>query len=117
MNYNEEIILKRIEEIGLKQFIHLDGLEVRKYNILFRELVKLVSMLRDQNEDRRIILKKHYSHSNLQVRLNAAKNTLAVYPEEARAQLRAIELTNRHPQAMDAGMCLSNLENGIFKPT
>ncbi len=46
-----------------------------------------------------------------------AKLTLAVAPIEARAQLEAIAASKWFPQAGDAGMSLSNLDNGIFKPT
>ena len=52
----------------------------------------------------------------MQVRLNAAKSTLAVAPEAARQELRAIADSREYPQA-DAGMCLGNLDEGIFKPT
>ncbi|MFO1149189.1 MAG: DUF2019 domain-containing protein [Alsobacter sp.] len=113
----ESKILDEIEEIGKKQFVHLDGLEVTKYNKLFDRLIQLVVELKNRPGDRRVILKNHYRHPNLQVWLNAATHTLAVAPEDARAELKAIEETNRHPQAMDAGMRLHNLETGFFKPT
>jgi hypothetical protein len=116
-DWNEDSIMKRIEEIGFKQFFHLDRLEIKKYNLLFKELKNLIEELKKRPGDRRVILRAHYRHENLQVWLNAAKHTLAVFPDEARAQLEAIEQTNRHPQAMDAGMCQYNLDTGIFKPT
>jgi hypothetical protein len=57
-----------------------------------------------------------YGHQSMQVRLNAAKSTLAVAPEAARQELRAIADSREYPQAGDAGMCLRNLDEGIFKP-
>jgi hypothetical protein len=58
-----------------------------------------------------------YGHPNMQVRLKAAKNTLAVAPQAAREQLEAIVASDWQPYAGDAGMCLWALDEGIFKPT
>jgi hypothetical protein len=60
---------------------------------------------------------KLYEYPNMQVRVQVAKLTLAVAPVEARRQLEAIAETHWMPQAGDAGMCLTNLDRGIFKPT
>jgi hypothetical protein len=58
-----------------------------------------------------------FEHPNMQVRLNAAKATLAVAPKAARQALEAIAASRHHPQAGDAGMSLWNLDEGVFKPT
>jgi hypothetical protein len=47
----------------------------------------------------------------------AAKLTLAVAPAAARQMLESIQNSDEQPQAMDAGMCLWNLDRGVFKPT
>ena len=47
----------------------------------------------------------------------AAKETLAIAPVAAKQLLAAIRESNEQPQAMDAGMCLWNLDRGVFKPT
>jgi hypothetical protein len=52
---------------------------------------------------------RFYAHENFQVRLNAAKATLAVARAEAEAQLEAIAASNHMPQAGAAGMALSML--------
>jgi len=57
-----------------------------------------------------------YRHANAQVRLAAAKATLAVAPEDARQMLQRIADSGEFPQAGDAGMCLVALDRGIFKP-
>ena len=58
-----------------------------------------------------------YNYPNMQVRVQAAKLTLAVAPVAARQEPEAIAETHWMPQAGDAGMSLSNLDRGIFKPT
>jgi len=57
-----------------------------------------------------------FDHDNFQVRLNAAKRTLAVAPMEARRVIQWIFDSKIYPQAGDVGMCLSNLDDGTFKP-
>ena len=52
----------------------------------------------------------------MQVRLNAAKLTLAVAPKAAREALEAIASSHHYPQAGDAGMTLFALDDGIFEP-
>jgi hypothetical protein len=53
----------------------------------------------------------------MQVRIKAAKNTLAIEPDAARNLLKEIQASKHYPQAMEAGMSLWNLETGVFKPT
>lgn len=52
----------------------------------------------------------------MQVRLEAAKWSLGIAPDAARKVLEEIEASKWQPQAMDAGMTLWNLDEGIFKP-
>jgi hypothetical protein len=58
-----------------------------------------------------------YDRRNAQVRLTAAKATLAVAPKAARVQLQKLRRLREFPQAGDAGMTLRALDDGIFKPT
>ena len=51
------------------------------------------------------------------MRLNAVKNTLALAPEEGRRTLQAVADSKNYPYAGDAGMTISALDRGIFKPT
>lgn len=55
-------------------------------------------------------------HANPQVRLRAAKNVLAIAPDEALAALKELADPQLYTQALDAGMTLWNLETGVFVP-
>jgi len=57
-----------------------------------------------------------YTYPNMQVRVKAAKATLAVAPAAAREQLEKIAASDWQPQAGEAGMSLWNLDRGVFKP-
>lgn len=69
-----------------------------------------------KSRGQRHLLMRFYDHPNMQVRLNAAKATLVVAPDEARHQLEAIRSSKLNPQAADAGMAIRTLERGAFKP-
>jgi hypothetical protein len=56
-------------------------------------------------------------HPNAQVRITSDKATLAIAPVEARAALERLAKSLDSPQRLDAGMCLWNMDRGIFKPT
>jgi hypothetical protein len=84
---------------------------------LFWRLMDIVDELKTRPGDQRTALTALYSHANMQVRLRAAKNTLAVAPHAARAQLEAISVSGWQPQAGDAGMSLRALESGDWRPT
>jgi hypothetical protein len=88
-----------------------------KFNRLFRQMMEVVDELKSRDGDQRGELLRLYHHANMQVRLQAARLTLAVAPAEARTQLEAIAGSKWYPQAGDAGMCLSNLDSGFFKPS
>jgi hypothetical protein len=90
---------------------------VAKYNRLFDQKILIVEELKSRGDDQRRVLLKLFGHQNMQVRLNAAKATLAVAPQEARALLQKIADSNVFPQAGHAGMSLVNLDRGIYKPT
>ncbi|MET0724159.1 MAG: DUF2019 domain-containing protein [Tardiphaga sp.] len=87
-----------------------------KFNRLFDRMMDVANELKSRDGDQRTALLRLFSHPNMQVRLQAAKLTLAVAPVEARAQLQAIADSKWFPQAGDAGMSLWNLERGVFKP-
>jgi|SRR5579872_3395899 len=82
---------------------------------LFDEKTEIENELKRRPGDQRRSLMALYNHPNMQVRLNAAKATLAVAPEAARRVVEAIAET-QYPQAGDAGMCLWALDKGIFVP-
>ncbi|OYX65517.1 MAG: hypothetical protein B7Y95_24255 [Rhizobiales bacterium 32-66-11] len=103
--------------IGILQYNALDLGQIDKYNRLFKERIKIENELKSRPGDERRALKVLYGYPNMQVRLNAATATLAVAPEAARQLLEEIHTSQWPPQALDAGMRLRNLDNGVFKPT
>ncbi|WP_045368030.1 DUF2019 domain-containing protein [Methyloceanibacter caenitepidi] len=87
------------------------------YNQLFRKEQAVVGELRSRPQDARRVLTTLYNHDSQWVRMNAAKNTLALAPDQALRVLQAIEASKLQPYAGHAGMTLWTLEEGIFKPT
>ncbi|SDB31528.1 DUF2019 domain-containing protein [Bauldia litoralis] len=90
--------------------------DIGKYNRLVDDIIAVEAELKSRAGDQRTALMKLYDHPNMQVRLNAAHATLAVAPEAARALLMTIRESRWMPQAMQAGMSLRNLENGVYRP-
>jgi hypothetical protein len=112
-----EQLLARFAEIGVSQDGALLEDEIGKFNHLFDGLMAVEAELKARTGDQRRALMRLYDHPNMQVRLNAAKATLAVSPQAARRTVEAIASSRHFPQAGDAGMSLANLDRGIFKPT
>lgn len=108
-------LVKLFEDIAIGQFEADELGDTRKINRLYdrKELVEAELKLRPG--DHRRVLMTLYDHPNVQVRLNAAKSTLAVAPVAARQLIQAIADSKEYPQAGDAGMCLWTLDEGIFK--
>jgi hypothetical protein len=90
--------------------------EIGKFNSLYRQMDATEKELRGRGREARLALLRLYDHPNMQVRLNAAKRTLGVAPEAARKVIQEIYDSKWYPQAGDAGMTLSNLDRGVFKP-
>lgn len=90
---------------------------ISKVNRLYDRIELVKEELKRRPGDQRKELIKLYQHPNMHVRLKAATATLAVVPQAARAQLEEIRAANWQPQSLDAGMCLRNLDAGIFQPT
>jgi Domain of unknown function (DUF2019) len=109
-------LISRYIAIGIEQDEAILKRNNKKYNQLFQEKIRITEELKARNGDLRTALLDLYDHPNMQVRLNAAKGTLAVAPTAAKELLRAIHQSGWQPQAGDAGMCLWTLEEGIFKP-
>ncbi|MCF8478520.1 MAG: DUF2019 domain-containing protein [Pseudolabrys sp.] len=90
---------------------------VSKVNKLFRSLTAVEAELKSRSGDQRHVLVPLFAHPNPHVQLKAAKATLAIAPAAARQVLEVIAETCYGPQKLEAGMTLSNLDAGIFKPT
>jgi hypothetical protein len=113
---NDELV-SRFVDIGLAQEEALVYGEIAKFNRLYEKKDHVVDELRSRPGDQRRALLSLYDHPNLQVRLIAVKNSLALAPDEGRRVLQAIADSREYPQAGDAGMSLWALDEGIFKPT
>jgi hypothetical protein len=110
-------LVQRFLAITLEQNRAINADDNATYNSLFRSMRAVEEVLKHFPGDQRRALIPLYEHANAQVRLAAAKATLAVAPAAARRMLQAIADSNDNPQAGDAGMCLVALDRGIFKPT
>lgn len=112
----QELVQKYIE-IGLAQDEALLMDEYGKFNRLFESMRAIEKELQSRDGDQRGILLGLLTHPNEQERLNTAKATLAIAPDEARRTLELLARARLGPQSGDAGMCLWTLDEGIFKPT
>jgi Domain of unknown function (DUF2019) len=109
-------LVDRFAELGIFQAqAELYG-EISKYNRLFKEMTTVGQELRIRGREARLAVQRLYDHPNMQVRLQAAIETLAVAPEAARQVIEDISKSACFPQAGDAGMALWRLDTGAFKP-
>lgn len=112
-----EQLVAAFEKLAIEQDRALLSNAQSKVNRIFWELEALEYELKMRSGDMRSALLALYSHENMQVRVKAAKATLAIAPEAGRAQLQAIRASGWQPQALEAGMSLVHLDRGIYKPT
>lgn len=110
-------LVARFAQIAVAQDEALLGGEIAKFNQLFGVMEEVSNELKSREGDQRRALMSLYQSPNMQVRLKAAKHTLAVSPAEARMQIQEIAESQWFPQAGDAGMCLALLDDGTFKPS
>ena len=114
MNTND--LVELFAQIGVAQGQALQRAEHAKFNRLFRQMSAVSDALKSRDGDQRRALMALYDYQDMQVRLKAAKHTLAVAPVEARRLLQTIADSNWMPQAGEAGMSLWNLDRGVYKP-
>lgn len=110
-------LVKHFATLALKQDNALLVEDQHELNRLFWLLEAVEQELKDRDGDQRVALTELYEHPNAQVRVKAAKATLAVAPQSARRMLQRIVDLREFPQAGEAGMSLWNLDRGIYKPT
>lgn len=116
-NISVNELVERFAALGVGQFqAELHG-DIGKENRLLLQMRDVAEELKRRRGDQRTALLPLFEHPNIQVRLMAAKLTLAVAPAAARQMLQDIKDSKQQPQAMDAGMSLWNLDQGVFKPT
>jgi hypothetical protein len=109
-------LVDRFAIICVKQDQALFENEIAEFNRLYDQMAEIRDELKARHGDQRSALLALFDHQNLQVRLQAAKATLAVAPVAARRMIELIQEWGRQPYAGDAGMCLVNLDRGIFVP-
>jgi hypothetical protein len=112
-----EQLVERFVQICLDQDQALLHEDIQEVNRLFAELKAVERALKERPNDQRRMLIPLYKHDNMQVRVKAAKATLATAPDAAHGVLEAIRASNWQPQALEAGMSIRNLKEGIYKPT
>lgn len=91
--------------------------DVKEGNRLYWKITAIADELKSRPGDQRHALLPLLDHPNPQVQLKAAKATLAIAPAAARHVLEVLAETCYGPQKLEAGMSLSNLDAGIYKPT
>ncbi len=109
-------LVQLFSDLSVQQDMALLSNTQREVNRLFWRIDAVEEELKSRPGDQRRALLALYGHRNMQVRLKAARATLAIVPPIARAQLEAIEASGWQPQAGDAGMSILNLDRGIYKP-
>lgn len=112
---NDQLV-ERFVEIAVQQEEALLRDEIAKFNKLFSQMNAVDQELRSRPGDQRRLLLRLYDHPNVQVRLKAAKKTVAIAPDDARAVLESIASSRKFPRAGEAGLSLVNLDSGVFKP-
>lgn len=116
-NMSIAALVFRFAELAVEQDRALLGFDTKEVNRIFWRLKEIEDELKSRHGDQRRALMSLYDHPNPQVRVKAAKATLAVAPEAARAVLEEIAAAKNQPQALEAGMSLFNLDSGVYKPT
>jgi Domain of unknown function (DUF2019) len=104
-------------DVSLREADAVERGEIAKVRKLFDERMQIDRSIRSRGLQARKSLIPLLKHRNAQVRLNAAKQLLAVAPKEARATLEDLAAHGPSQQRGEAGMCFWYMENGIFKPT
>ncbi|MBX9710081.1 MAG: DUF2019 domain-containing protein [Xanthobacteraceae bacterium] len=112
-----EELVARFTAIALKQHEAVLYRQTTKYNRLYDQVVAVKDELKSRNDDERRALTSLYTYPNAMVRLQAARANLALGYTEARNVIQSIVDSDDQPLAFHAGMTLSNLDRGFYKPT
>lgn len=109
-------LVDRFTEIALAQDKAIEEDNNAQFRRLYAQMQLVDQELRSRGREARLALMRLYDYPNMQVRLKAATYTLGVAPEAARRLIQAIADSQWPPQALEAGMRIFNLDNGVFKP-
>lgn len=107
----EELVADYIE-IGILQHDPLEYHDTDEFNELFDERHAIEQELKSRPGDQRSLLLPLLTHEDVQVRLNAVRDTLAVNSVAARQALEDIANSHEIPQNFHARMTIGNLGSG-----
>jgi uncharacterized protein DUF2019 len=109
-------LVERFAALGVEQSKAIDADNNQKYAGLFEQMMNVEKEMKLRSGDQRRALVALYSYPNMQVRLAAAKATLATVPQGARQAIEAIAASTWPPQCYDARNSLWMLDEGKFVP-
>jgi hypothetical protein len=109
-------LVERFAALGVEQSKAIDADNNKKYAGLFEQMMNVEKEMKLRSGDQRRALVALYSYPNMQVRLAAAKATLATVPQGARQAIEAIAASTWPPQCYDARNSLWMLDEGKFIP-
>ena len=81
---------ERYAELSIRQGAAADLSNMSIVNRLGDEIHKIGNELKSRPGDRGRALMKLFDHPNFNVRLNAGRSLMSVFPEEARRQIQAV---------------------------
>lgn len=114
---SDKDLVQLFERLCIEQYDAMEGDENARANRLVWKVHAVEMELKSRSGDQRSLLKTLFGHANMQVRLSAARATLAVDYSAARRELQAIVDEQWYPQTAEARMALDNLESGFYRPT
>ncbi|SKA30724.1 DUF2019 domain-containing protein [Consotaella salsifontis] len=85
-------------------------------NRAIRRRFDVVAELKSRKGDARRLLMRHFGHKSTWVQLNAAKATLALFPEAARLKLSELAEWEAGPVRAGAREFLEAFDNGSYRP-
>lgn len=115
-SFSDAELVQTFLKLSLSRAEAVMATDVSKLNRLYPRSTALKDELRRREGDKRRLLISLYNHPNPQVRIDAATATLAIFPEEASRALQLVCDRQEHPYALEAGMRIDSLRQGIFKP-
>jgi len=111
-------LVARFTAAALAQYHASMDFDIKTINKAVGQLMAITAELKARPGDQRSALLQLYDHpNNTRVRLSAARLSFALAPVRARAVIQEIADSKKFSVALDAGMCLSAIDQGIFKPS
>lgn len=106
-------LCERYAELSVRQSTASDLAQMSVVNQLGDEIREIGNELKSRPDDRGRTLMRLFHHPNLNVRLNAGRSLMNMFPEEARMQIQAIADSGKYPFAVEAGLYLSSLDGEL----